>query len=639
MNFRYTVTISLISLNVLAFAVLAWQQQSMMMNTTADVQAILQAGANLNPFTLGGQWWRILTAAFLHFGIIHLAVNMYALWQLGSLLEPAIGHSRFTMLYMICALVASIASLIFNVYVISAGASGAIFGLYGYQLGAELISTYKDREKLMKVLGNFAIFVVVNAFIAGQVRVDMSGHIGGAVAGLIVAFSHFKLSLFKAPTAMAVVLVVLPFTLFFVSRDQLRYYNIYQRVVKQEKYTNSLYSEVKGDQPLSDSLQKAQKGWEDIYRDLRALPDVPSQVMEDTATLGRYIALRTQEIKYRNRVLQQSYIYMDSLETLSVKFDSLPKLQKNLNFFPGTMGDVQQDTTAQQPEQQGEQPLLRQVQVFYDKDWKEISDEDPAVYYRIGRQDSLDRWQGPIRDHFKNGDIQMKGSYQNSLRHGVFIYYTDRGTYTSAGRYDKGRSVGKWEFFHWNGKLKSESFHGDRFFTKTILDSLGNEQVSNGNGEYKEWYPNGAIAEEGTYSGGSLTGYQLGYHKNGKPYYRELYREGRLVSGMSEGMDGRNYVYDVSSLFPFPVSGLPKFRAYVEKNRRSCEAGRDGGTVKVLFNVGVDGSLWDFVILEGLSPACDVEAIRLIKEGPLWRAAILHGDTKVVSQGFAEIKF
>ena len=139
MNLRQPVTIVTIAINVLVFAVLAWHLQSLMMNKGSDVIAILQAGANLNPFTLGGQPWRIITSMFLHFGIIHVVVNMYALWNLGTLLEPGIGSLRFTLLYVITGLSSGIASLIFNEYVISAGASGAIFGLYGYVLGAELI--------------------------------------------------------------------------------------------------------------------------------------------------------------------------------------------------------------------------------------------------------------------------------------------------------------------------------------------------------------------------------------------------------------------------------------------------------------------------------------------------------------------
>jgi membrane associated rhomboid family serine protease len=122
-------TYVLIGINVVVFAWLAWQQQSLLMNTQADSLAILWGGANFNPLTLNGEPWRLVTSMFLHFGILHLAVNMYGLYSLGIGLEPAVGTPRFLLVYLLCGLASGIASLVFNVYVISAGASGAIFGI------------------------------------------------------------------------------------------------------------------------------------------------------------------------------------------------------------------------------------------------------------------------------------------------------------------------------------------------------------------------------------------------------------------------------------------------------------------------------------------------------------------------------
>src|SRR5688500_5142217 len=119
-------TYILIGINLIAFGWLALQQQSLMMDSNFDVLAILDAGANLNPFTLGGQPWRIITSMFLHFGIIHLLVNMYGLYYLGTSLEPAVGTIRFLLVYFFCGIAAGLASLVFNIYTPSAGASGAL---------------------------------------------------------------------------------------------------------------------------------------------------------------------------------------------------------------------------------------------------------------------------------------------------------------------------------------------------------------------------------------------------------------------------------------------------------------------------------------------------------------------------------
>src|SRR5688572_22791079 len=97
-------TYVLIAINLIAYGFLAFQQQSFLMDNNVDSLAILHAGANLNPLTLGGQPWRMISSMFLHFGIIHLLVNMYALYALGTLLEPAVGTVRFLMVYFFCGI-------------------------------------------------------------------------------------------------------------------------------------------------------------------------------------------------------------------------------------------------------------------------------------------------------------------------------------------------------------------------------------------------------------------------------------------------------------------------------------------------------------------------------------------------------
>src|SRR6188768_3033413 len=102
-------TLALIVLNVLVFGWLALQQKSLMMDRNIDVLAIIRAGANLNPLTLGGESWRMISAMFLHFGVLHLAANMFGLFSLGSSLEPRIGALRFLLIYFICGVAASLA--------------------------------------------------------------------------------------------------------------------------------------------------------------------------------------------------------------------------------------------------------------------------------------------------------------------------------------------------------------------------------------------------------------------------------------------------------------------------------------------------------------------------------------------------
>jgi membrane associated rhomboid family serine protease len=293
-------TYFLIGINVIVFAWLAFQQQSLTMNTSADVLAILEAGANLNPYTLGGEPWRIITSMFLHFGVVHLLVNMYGLYVLGTVLEPALGTTRFLLVYFFCGIAAGIASLIFNLYVPSAGASGAIFGLFGYRLGAEFIGSFHDRQKLLNVLINFVIFVAINGYISTQVNVDMAGHIGGCLAGLLLAIFHFKLGWVKQKKHLAAFVFLLASTLLVLPKDQLRYYQIFQRVLSVEDHTNELYKKIETNGVLKDSLLTILPEWDSIESSLNALPRVPFQLEADTAILRDYMQLRRQET-YCNR--------------------------------------------------------------------------------------------------------------------------------------------------------------------------------------------------------------------------------------------------------------------------------------------------------------------------------------------------
>src|SRR5258708_17824636 len=94
-------------------------------------QVRVHFGANFGPFTLSGQWWRLLTYMFLHGDLMHIAFNMWCLWDLGALCESLYGRSTFAAIYLITGIAAGLASVAWNPGVLSVGASGAIFGLAG----------------------------------------------------------------------------------------------------------------------------------------------------------------------------------------------------------------------------------------------------------------------------------------------------------------------------------------------------------------------------------------------------------------------------------------------------------------------------------------------------------------------------
>ena len=125
-------TIVLIALNVLVYLVMVAKGVPAFGPTAENV---LRWGADYGPLTLHGQWWRMVASMFLHFGLIHLLFNMYVLFSIGLFIESLAGRGPFVVLYLVCGLGGSAASLAWHPSVVSAGASGAIFGLYGALLG------------------------------------------------------------------------------------------------------------------------------------------------------------------------------------------------------------------------------------------------------------------------------------------------------------------------------------------------------------------------------------------------------------------------------------------------------------------------------------------------------------------------
>jgi membrane associated rhomboid family serine protease len=134
-----------------------------------------------------GAWWRLITAAFLHYGPIHLGMNMLALWWFGAPLEHALGRGRFLLLYVVSGLAGSAGALIVTPNALTVGASGAIFGI----LGAAFVL---ERQGSMVFGGQALMMIVLNLVFTFAVgNISIGGHIGGLVGGALcmLALSRF----------------------------------------------------------------------------------------------------------------------------------------------------------------------------------------------------------------------------------------------------------------------------------------------------------------------------------------------------------------------------------------------------------------------------------------------------------------
>jgi membrane associated rhomboid family serine protease len=151
-----------------------------------------------------GDWWRLITATFLHYGLVHLGMNMLVLWIIGPPLEEYFGHARYALVYVVAGLAGSAGALIWSPNALTVGASGAIWGIMGAALVLEARRIY--------VFGGSALgLVVLNLAITFLIPgISIGGHIGGLIGGALcaLAVSSLQRSPALATLSMAAVGVV-----------------------------------------------------------------------------------------------------------------------------------------------------------------------------------------------------------------------------------------------------------------------------------------------------------------------------------------------------------------------------------------------------------------------------------------------
>jgi membrane associated rhomboid family serine protease len=178
------VTLWIIAANVAVYLAMSSSGASW---TNPNVRDAVKWGADFGPLTLSSDVWRLFTSTFVHFGIFHIALNMWCLWNLGATLEPFMGRKVFGVLYVASGLAASLVSVAWNPWRVSAGASGAIFGVAGALVSYfALKKTPLDRVLVNRNLKSLGLFIFYNLLYGVRGGVDNSAHLGGLVAGLLL---------------------------------------------------------------------------------------------------------------------------------------------------------------------------------------------------------------------------------------------------------------------------------------------------------------------------------------------------------------------------------------------------------------------------------------------------------------------
>jgi membrane associated rhomboid family serine protease len=169
------VTKTLIGINLLVYLV-----------TAAQGAGINNPGGSLfskwilfGPSVADGDWWRLITCAFLHASLIHIAFNMYFLWFVGAPVEAALGRGRFLLIYAISGLAGSAGALVYTPDKPTVGASGALFGI----LGAALVL---ERQRDYVLGGSALALIVINLILSfALANISIGGHVGGLIGGAL----------------------------------------------------------------------------------------------------------------------------------------------------------------------------------------------------------------------------------------------------------------------------------------------------------------------------------------------------------------------------------------------------------------------------------------------------------------------
>ncbi len=335
----YFVTPILIDINILVFLLMVCSGVDFF---APDTESLVNWGANFRPVTLEGQWWRLITNCFLHIGLLHLAFNMFALMYIGVLLEPYLGKLRFAVAYLLTGVIGSVTSLYWHDLTVSAGASGAIFGMYGVFL-AMLTTNLIPKSVRTTLLTSIGLFVAYNLLYSLKGGIDASAHIGGLCSGLIIGYLFYPslrrpndeiLTWVSGAVATILVVGASVYVYHHISNDLITYEQKMKSFARYERRALRIYRmppNSKKETLLSVISDSGLYYWGESLKLLQEAQrlKIPAQFKERNDTLIEYCQLRIGSYNYLYMTIQQDTdIYKDSLRYFDSRIESMIK---NLN--------------------------------------------------------------------------------------------------------------------------------------------------------------------------------------------------------------------------------------------------------------------------------------------------------------------
>lgn len=332
----YFITPILININILVFIIMLISGVHILM---PENQSLLDWGANFRALTLEGEWWRLFTSVFLHIGILHLLLNMYALLYIGLLLEPYLGRTRFLTAYLISGIAASVVSLWWNDLTISAGASGAIFGMYGVFF-ALLTTNILDKSVKKAFLTSIVFFVgynMLNGFKPNS-GIDNAAHIGGLLSGLFIGYTfvpslkQFENLKIKLVTIAALTIILISSSFFMYTtlpNDIGKYDKKLEEFVSMESLALKVYNlpeDTPNEMILSELKDKGIYYWNENLKLIESFKDLdlPLPIITRNNKLKEYCELRIKsyELIYK-AIKEDTDVYENEINKYNQEIDRI----------------------------------------------------------------------------------------------------------------------------------------------------------------------------------------------------------------------------------------------------------------------------------------------------------------------------